>query len=186
VTPGFDTLRAMPHDLLPLAAPSGRILGVIVGVVLLVAGRRVFWLAVGALGFLAGMAAMEHWGAGLSPAAHLLVAIAAGVVGLLLAILLQKVAVALAGFFLGVVLTAALLPALGITLGPWTGLALAAGGLVVAALALGLFSLALVVLTAGGGASLLTEAIAPPAPWPAILLVALWVVGVLVQRRSVR
>jgi hypothetical protein len=180
----------MPHDLLLLAAPlarnPGRILGIVVGLVLLVAGRKVFWLAVGALGFLAGMAAMEHWGASLSPTSHLVVAIAAGLVGMLLAIVLQKVAVALAGFFLGVVLTAALLPALGVALGPWNGLALAAGGLLVAVLALGLFSLAIVVLTAGAGASLLAQAIAPPAPWPAILLVALWIVGIVVQRRTQR
>jgi hypothetical protein len=178
----------MLHDLLPLASPSGaipgRVLGIVVGLVLLVAGRKVFWLAVGALGFLAGMAAMQHWGGSLSPTAHLVVAIAAGLIGMLLAIVLQKVAVALAGFFLGVVLTAAVLPALGVALGPWNGLALAAGGLVVAVLALGLFSLAIVVLTAGAGASLLADAIAPPAPWPFILLVVLWIVGVVVQRRT--
>jgi hypothetical protein len=176
----------MPHELLPLAGPSGRIVAIVVGLLLLVAGRKVFWLAVGALGFLAGMTAMEQWGASQSPTVHLVVAIAAGLIGMLLAIVLQKVAVALAGFFLGVVLTAAALPAVGVALGPWTGLALAAGGLVVAMLALGLFSLAIVVLTAGAGASLLADAIAPPAPWPAILLVVLWIVGIVVQRRAQR
>ena len=59
-----------------------------------------------------------------------------------------------------------------------------AGGLLMALVALGVFSLALVVLTAGAGAALLVQAIAAPDPWGVVLLVALWIAGVVVQRRT--
>jgi hypothetical protein len=165
------------------AAPSRAVLAV-VGLVLLLAGRRVVWLAVGALGFVAGYQAMERWGSGLPPVVGFVVAVAVGVVGILLAVLVQRVAVALAGFFLGVALGTLLLPILGPSLGPWSGLVIAAAGLVMAVVALALFSLALVVLTAGAGAVLLTQAIAPPEVWALPLVVVLWVVGVMVQRRQ--
>jgi hypothetical protein len=167
-----------------LAATPGRAALAIVGLVLLVAGRRVFWLAVGGLGFLAGYQAMERWGTGLPPTAALVIAVAVGVIGLVLAVLVQRVAVALAGFFLGVVLTTLLLPHLGVALGDWNGLVIAAGGLLMAVVALAVFGLALVVLTAGAGAAMLVQAAAPPEPWPLVLLVALWVIGIVLQRRG--
>jgi hypothetical protein len=161
-----------------------RIVLALLGVALLLAGRRLFWLAVGALGFLAGYRAMAGLHTGLPPIATIVVALAVGVLGIVLAVVVQRVAVALAGFFLGVVLMTLLLPLLGLALGPWNGLVIAAGGLVMAFVALGVFSLALEVLTAGAGAALLVDAFAPGEPWAVLLLVALWVLGVLVQRRS--
>ena len=169
--------------LLDLTAVPSRAMLALVGVALLVAGKRLFWLAVGMLGFLAGYYAMQRWGTGLPPAATFVVAVAVGVVGLVLAVVVQRVAVALAGFFLGVVVATLLLPLTGLALGAWSGLVVAAAGLVMALVAMGVFSLALVVLTAGAGASLLVQAAALPDPWGLPLLVVLWVVGVVVQRR---
>jgi hypothetical protein len=172
------------HSMLPLAETPSRLLLAVVGIALLVAGRRLFWLAVGMLGFIAGYQAMQRWGGGLPPSAAFVVALAVGVIGMILAVVVQRVAVALAGFFLGVVLTTFLLPLFGVALGPWNGLVVAAGGLLMAFVALGLFSFALAVLTAGAGAAMLGEAIAAPPPWSLPLLVVLWVIGVVVQRRS--
>ncbi|HET9765522.1 MAG TPA: DUF4203 domain-containing protein [Thermoanaerobaculia bacterium] len=170
--------------MLPLAETPSRLLLAVVGIALLVAGRRLFWLAIGMLGFIAGYQAMERWGSGLPHTAAFVVAIAVGVIGMILAVVVQRVAVALAGFLLGVVLATFLLPLTGLALGPWHGLVVAAAGLLVAFVALGIFSLALVVLTAGAGAAMLAEAIAAPPPWGVPLLVVLWVIGVVVQRRS--
>ncbi len=176
-------LRAV-DSMLPFAETPSRLLLAIVGIALLVAGRRLFWLAVGMLGFIAGYQAMERWGSGLPHTAALVVAIAVGVIGMILAVVVQRVAVALAGFLLGVVLATFLLPLTDLALGPWHGLVVAAAGLLMAFVALGIFSLALVVLTAGAGAAMLAEAIAAPPPWGVALLVVLWVIGVVVQRRS--
>ena len=168
---------------LPFAAETSRALLAVVGLALLLAGRRLFWLAVGALGFVAGYRAMESWASGLPHTAHLVVAVAVGLIGLVLAVVVQKVAVGLAGFFLGVVLTSLLLPLTSLALGAWSPVVVAAGGLLMAVVALGLFGPALVVLTAGAGAAMLVQAIALPPPWPVPLLVVLWVVGFVVQRR---
>ena len=170
--------------MLPFAETPSRLLLAIAGIALLVAGRRLFWLAVGLLGFIAGYQAMERWGSGLPHSAAFVVAVAVGDIGMILAVVVQRVAVALAGFLLGVVLATFLLPLTGLALGPWHGLVVAAAGLLMAFVALGIFSLALVVLTAGAGAAMLAEAIAAPPPWGVPLLVVLWVIGVVVQRRS--
>ena len=119
----------MPSSLLPGALASRAGL-VVVGLALLVVGRRLFWLAVGALGFVAGYRAVESWGTALPPAASFIVAVAVGVIGMVLALVVQKVAVALAGFFLGVVVVSQVLPALGLALGDGNVLVIAAGGLV--------------------------------------------------------
>ena len=165
---------------------AGRGALLVVGLLLLVAGRKLFWLALAALGFVAGWQLMERLGPDLPRTALLVVAVAMGVIGLVLAIVVQKVAVGLAGFLLGAVIAVRLLPLLGLELGAWQGLVVAAVGIVGAVVALALFGLALEVLTAGAGASLLVEAFRAPAAWSMLLLVVLWVVGVLLQRRWAR
>jgi hypothetical protein len=158
---------------------SGALL--LLGVALLVAGRRLFWLAVGALGFVAGLAAVERLAPDLSRGAALLVALAAGLAGLVLAIVVQKAAVALAGFLLGVVLMTRLLPPLGLDLGPWQWVVVAAGGLLAAFAALALFGVALGLLTAGAGAALVVEGLPLSATVAPVVLVVLWAVGAAIQ-----
>lgn len=171
-------------ELLPLSPAVSRVVLVLVGVGLLAAGRRLFWLAVAALGLFAGLFAVDQWLADLPPATALVVALAVGILGLVLALLVQKVAVAFGGFVLGAVLTARLLPLVGVDLGVWLPVALLAGGVLAALLALALFGLALTIVTAGAGAALLVETLALPAQLQSLLFAALWVLGVLVQRRA--
>src|SRR6516164_9389471 len=75
---------------------------VLVGVAILLLGRKLFWLFVAALGFVFGSqiaAQVTHQPA--SAPVVLLVAIALGIVGAVLAILLQKIAIGVAGFIAG-------------------------------------------------------------------------------------
>src|SRR5215210_265313 len=81
---------------LHMIGPETPILVLIAGVLLLIAGRRLFWLFVGLVGFFtvyqwfepySGAPSSWHWG----------LAIAARLLGILLAIFLQRFAVALAG-----------------------------------------------------------------------------------------
>jgi hypothetical protein len=173
------------HDLLahPHTPLAGRGLLLIVGLALLVAGRKLFWLGVGALGFVVGWDLAPTVAPHLPPAGVLLVAVVLAVLGAVLAIVMQKVAVALAGFLLGVVLASRLLPMLALHAGQWQGLLVAAIGIVCAFLALALFGLALTVLTAGAGASMLVDAFRPPPALALLALVALWIAGIVVQRR---
>lgn len=162
---------------------AGRGALLVVGLALLIAGRKLFWLAVGALGFVAGWEIAAAVAPHLDRTALLVVAALCGIVGLVLAIVVQKVAVALAGFFLGVLLAVRVLAALDLHLGAARGLVIAAAGILVAVGALALFGLALVVLTAGAGAQMLVDAFHPSGALAVLALVALWIVGIIVQRR---
>ena len=177
--------RGRPEAVLDaIAVPTqlSRGAALVLGIALLVAGRRLFWLGVGVLGFLAGLSAAERIAPDLSRGTALLVALAAGVIGLVLAVVVQKVAVGLAGFLLGVVVLGRLLPVAGIELGRWEWLVLVAGGLLAAWAALALFGVALAVLSAGVGATLVVEALPPfSGALAPLVLIGLWVVGVAVQ-----
>src|SRR5450432_1627851 len=85
-----------PHMNLPLPIAS-----LFVGIAILLFGRRLFWLLVAAVGFAVGMQLtpylMQHPPTWLA----LAIAIAFGILGALLALILQKIAIAIAGFLLG-------------------------------------------------------------------------------------
>ena len=72
----------------------------IMGLALLVLGRKVFWLFVGAIGFLAGMQFASAYLQGYSENIVLIAGLVGGGIGIVLAIFVQKVAV-LAGGFVG-------------------------------------------------------------------------------------
>lgn len=149
------------------------------GAALLLAGRRLFWLFVGLVGFFTVYRWFEPYGA--APTVRLVVAIAAGVVGILLAIFLQKVAVALAGFFVGGWFVAQLL---GLHMTHPRGMDLlifAVAGIVAAILAVKVFDLALVLLSSLAGAGLIADALHPRPSAERILILVLFVVGLAVQ-----
>src|SRR5437588_12484980 len=77
------------------------IISVIIGVAILLFGRKLFWLFVAALGFAVGLEIPAYFMREPPQWMTLLVALGAGVIGALLAILLQKLAIAIAGFIAG-------------------------------------------------------------------------------------
>lgn len=166
-----------------MIGPEAPLLTLIAGVALLIAGRRLFWLFVGLVGFVT----VYRWLApahGTPASGGWLLAVLAGVMGILLAIFLQRVAVALAGFFAGGWFAAQLLGlhTLHIT-NPRGGdlLIFVVAGVIAALLAIALFDLALIVLSSLAGADLVVAAI-HPGPRPArLLLIVLAVAGIAVQ-----
>jgi hypothetical protein len=180
------------HAYSVLTDPSARPVALILGAVLLLAGRKLFWLLVGVVGFLAAYSLSFQY-FHLRPAGtQLVVAVVVGLVGVLLAIFLQRVAIALAGFLLGAYLAAELL---GVALAPSAGRALAAighlsagqelvvlvVGVLAALIAVRLFDVALIVLSALAGAGLVSNALLAGASLRLVLLVVLAVVGIAVQ-----
>src|SRR6184192_2433600 len=77
------------------------IISVIIGVAILLFGRKLFWLFVAALGFAVGLEIAAYFMSEPAQWMKLLVALGCGVIGALLAILLQKLAIAIAGFIAG-------------------------------------------------------------------------------------
>ena len=121
-----------------MIGPQTPFLVLLAGIVLLVAGRRLFWLFVGLVGFFT----VYRW---LEP--QWLLAVLAGLVGIVLAIFLQRVAIAMAGFFAGGWFAVQLL---GLPMAHPRGpdlLVFVIAGVIAAVLAVALFDLALVVLS---------------------------------------
>src|SRR5437667_7889135 len=75
--------------------------GALIGVVILFFGRKLFWLCVAAVGFAAGVELAPHLAHEPSPLMALTVALVLGFLGALLALFLQKIAIAVVGFLAG-------------------------------------------------------------------------------------
>lgn len=159
---------------------------VFIGSAVLLFGRRLFWLFVAGSGFAAGAALAATFFHGQPDWVGLAIAGAAGVIGALVALFAQKVAIGIAGCLAGGYLGTILAPSLPGNLAPWIPMVI---GSIVGALLLGLiFNWALIALSSLVGATLATAGLAPSLapPAPAILWVALVCVGLALQTRQLR
>ena len=151
------------------------------GVALLILGRKLFWLFAAVIGFLFGMSIAQQLLPGQSQTVMLLVALIIGVLGAVLAITVQKIAIGLMGFIAGGYLVYLIIPALSINLGTFLWLAVIIGGIIGAVLASTMFDWALILLSSGVGASVITNHLTLPQPFPLVLLGALFIIGVVIQ-----
>jgi hypothetical protein len=153
------------------------------GVALLILGRKLFWLFAAVIGFLFGMSLAQQVLPGQSQTTLLLVALTLGGLGAILTILVQKIAIGLIGFIAGGYLVYLLVPALSINLESLLWLAVIIGGIIGAVLASTMFDWALILLSSGIGASVITNHLTLPQPFPWVLLVALFIISVIIQRK---
>ena len=165
------------------------IVSLLLGIALLLLGRKLFWLFVGVAGFLVGIGIAERFAAG-PQGMKLLIAIAAGILGAVIAMLLQKVAIAIAGFVIGGYITVELLRASALfpkALAGIQGTAFSVpyliGGIIGAVLLFVLFDWGLIVLSSLGGASLIVHSITFQSHALPLLFAVLVVIGILVQVR---
>jgi hypothetical protein len=152
-----------------------------IGAVLLVLGRKLFWLFVAAVGFAAGWTVMSdllhvqpEWLA-------LVIALVAGVLGAFLATFVQKLAVGLAGFLAGAFLASGLASMLHLAAAPWAWLAFIVGGILGAVLLGAAFEWALVGLSSLAGAMLVANALELSSTMHLLVLVGLFALGVIIQ-----
>jgi len=162
------------------------ILSVLIGAVILFFGRRLFWLCVAAVGFAAGVEVAPHLVHDPSAILSLSVAIVFGFIGALLALFLQKVAIAVAGFLAGGKLALALVTAFLVHGSNYPGVTFIVGGIIGAILLLVLFDWTLIVLSAVVGAYLICHTIILPQTGATILFVGLAVIGIVVQAAAFR
>lgn len=152
------------------------------GVAVLLFGRRLFWLFVGVVGFVFGSDLAAQVYAHAPPVVVFVIALAAGIVGAVLAYFLQNLMVAVAGFVvgsqLGVVLFNAVQPMGSHT--HWV-VAFLVGGIIGAALLVALFDSALILLSSVFGASLVIGGLDVRPYARVIVFLLLSVFGILVQ-----
>jgi hypothetical protein len=162
------------------------ILYILFGAVLLILGRRLFWLLVGVVGFVVGinLAALLF---GNQPAwVVLIVAFVAGLVGSILAVFLQRLMVALAGFLATGYILTQLLASFQVDLGSVSWLVFLLGGALGAVLASAAFDWALLILSSLIGASLFVEGMTGlvpgfDPPLNAFFVLVLFLVGIAIQ-----
>jgi hypothetical protein len=136
------------------------VLSALVGLALLVLGRKLYWLFVGGIGFVAALGLATRFVGAMPEWLQILVAVVVGLVGALLAILAQKVAIGLAGFVGGGLILALGLEMFGLDLtGLWWLAAFVVGGLIGAFVVSAAFDWALILLSSLAGASLIVEAL---------------------------
>ena len=158
----------------------------LIGAAVLILGRKLYWLFVGAVGFLIGIALAPRFLAAQPDWVILVVALAAGLLGALLTLFLQQLAIGLAGFVGGGYVTIYLLSALGLDAGSFNWVAFLLGGIVGLVLIIGLFDWALIILSSLTGAALIVQTVPLRPLIAAILFVALAAVGIAIQAEWMR
>lgn len=154
---------------------------VALGLLLLFLGRKLFWVFVGVFGFLAGVQIAPRVAQGQPELILLLIAAGLGILGAILAIVLQRVAVAVAGWFAGGYLAVRFAVAWG-----WQGestlwISFIVGAVIAAIVVSLLFDWALIVLSALTGAILVSDALAWGQSVELIVAAILFVLGALTQ-----
>ena len=154
------------------------------GVCLLLAGRRLFWLFVAITGFLIGAEVAGDLFVNQPRWVVWVLAAGAGIIGAVLAMLLQRVAFALAGFYAGGYLAVTLVQSLGWGM-PDVVVSLT-GGIIGAVLAALVMDWAIIVLSSLVGSGLIVAAFGIQSFEGALLGAALAAVGIFVQAKFTR
>jgi uncharacterized membrane protein YeaQ/YmgE (transglycosylase-associated protein family) len=155
---------------------------ILVGIVLLIFGRKLFWLFVAAMGFIVGTeiatSLFEH-----QPGLILISALVLGLVGAIVALFLQKVAVGIGGFLAAGYFVMTVLSAWALQAPERAWISFLVGGVIGAVLMIYIFDWALIIFSSISGTHLIIHSFQMNQAMASALFVALVVVGILVQAR---
>ncbi len=161
------------------------LLNIILGIILLTMGKKLYWLLVAVVGFMIGLVLATQYVQLEPPWLIYIVALGAGIIGAVLGIFVQRLAIALVGFIVsgyGAVYLAGLL---GIKADPFTWMAFIIGGIVGLLLVASVFDWALYILSAWAGSTLimhtLTEGVGLNETIGLVLFFVLFVAGMIIQ-----
>jgi hypothetical protein len=160
------------------------LLSILLGIISLTLGRRVFWFFVGVIGFAAGVILARRFFPGQSDLTVLVIALGAGLAGSVLALALQGLAIWVAGFLAGGYLANALIGLVGGQTGQLTWISFVIGGILGAILMFVLFDWALIILSSLTGASLIVQNIQMPSQLEVLAFLALLAAGILIQAQG--
>ncbi len=162
------------------------ILDLILGAVLLVAGRKLFWLLVGALGFVIGVTIATNFFHG-NELTMILAGLILGIIFALVAIFLESVAIGIAGFIGGGYVLMNIANMLGVDpAAPLSWIIFVVGGVIGVILVALLFGWALITISSLAGASMIITAFGHTAATPGWVYLGLVKAGVLIQGSALR
>ncbi len=155
---------------------------ILVGAILLVFGRSLFWLFVGCIGFIVGFDMAGDLFQGQTQWLILLIAIGVGLLGAIASVFLQRLVVGIAGFFAGgYFLSNVALTALSGHQHAVQWIAYVIGGILGAILTIVLLDPALIVLSSLAGATAISQNVPLEDSDRGILFIALLIFGIIVQ-----
>jgi hypothetical protein len=157
------------------------LLTIVLGIALLLFGRRLFWLFVAVAGFIAGLTFATQYMRGQPELVILLIAIIAGIIGAFLGIVLEGVAILIAGFLAGGYLATTLVASLGLTLSAGFWVIYIIGGIVGLLFVVALFDWAIIFLSALLGADIIMPFLSIPTSIYWLVFLVLLLIGILVQ-----
>jgi hypothetical protein len=155
---------------------------ILVGVALLLFGRRLFWLFVGGVGFIVGFEAATTWLQGQPEWMILLVAVGVGLIGIIASIFLQRIVVGIAGFFAGgYFLSTLAVTALHMNQQGIQWIAFIIGGILGAILTMMLLDPALIIMSSLAGATAVSQNVPLDPSNKNLLFIGLLVFGIIIQ-----
>lgn len=135
------------------------ILNIVLGIILLTTGKKLYWLFVAIVGFVIGLSLATQY-VKLNPTWLVyIVALGVGLIGAILATFLQRLAIALVGFFVGGYGALYLAGLFGTSNDPINLMAFIIGGIVGLLLVASIFDWALYLLSSWAGATLITKTV---------------------------
>ena len=158
----------------------------LVGLALLTMGCRLFWVFVGAAGFIFGLTLATQFLIGQSAFVIVGVGLAAGLVGIVLAVFAQHLAIGVAGFVMGSYVLTYLLSISGVVGTDWTWLAVVAGGILGAVTVVAFFDFALIALSSLAGAELVVQALNFERLTTFLLFLVLVALGAAIQTNTLK
>jgi len=159
------------------------ILHILIGLILLGLGRRLFWLFVGCVGFVAGLQMAQLY-LGLQPVWMVwAIALLFGLVGTLLAMFFQTLAIGLGGFAAGSTIAAYIAGMVGYTAVPSI---IFIGGMAGVILLAATFDWALIGLSSVAGSTLIVQSLNVTSQAGMVLYAVLIVLGVVFQATMLR
>ena len=154
---------------------------IVLGVILLLLGRKLFWFFVGVIGFVTGVLLATQYLHGQPEWVILIIALIAGVLGALLAGLVERVAVEIVGFLGGGYIALGLLGLLKLGNGQFSWLPFLVGGVIGALLVAVLLDWALILLSSLEGSLIITQNTHLSSSSASLVFVGLLLIGFVVQ-----
>ncbi len=177
----IPTPNYIPMDDLTTSPAAANLATIIGGLLLLLLGRRLYWLFVGVIGFLAGVQFGAQLVEGQPEWMLLVVGVVTGLVAALLAVFLQRIVIALAGGLAGGILAMELATAFGATGQSVQWIAFIVGAIIAAALVSLVFDWALIVISSLLGATVVAQALGLAASLELLVILGLAAIGIVVQ-----
>lgn len=156
------------------------------GLALLVFGRKIFWLFVAAVGFVAALTFLPKVLPDVTGWTALAIGLAGCLLGALLALFVQRLAVAMAGFAAGGFFLVNIVEIFHIQTGSNFWIPLIIGGLIGGALMMLIFDWSLIVLSSGLGAYLFASELHLSDTMELVATLILVIVGIAVQARGMK